>query len=369
MKKIVKLVYAFAMLGVMLYAVVGLGKNGGAQSPQSIISDVRSMIESGLSGLQSAVSKANTVSSGQPIPLLQGSVSTPSQDTAPVQAEGTSASDYAQTGMQRLSVYTYGRTLLNANEQAAYDRVQTGLVGMETSVSLESPLTPAAMQKVVQYLISDHAEVFYLGGTFMSYTSSGTGGTRQFTISFTYSYGQSTVAAMRERLRAAALSMTAQANGKSDLVKKELALHDALVEKCAYSVTAADNPSGYPQAFTAYGALVDGSAVCEGYAKAFKLLLDNTGLRSLYVTGTADSGSESGPHAWNMVYVGKWYQADATFDDPVYRTSSGKYVQTGRRDYTYFNFVSKTDHVLGTFDVEKPFSSDSENYAVMPGLG
>ncbi|MFT8889057.1 MAG: transglutaminase domain-containing protein [Ethanoligenens sp.] len=364
MRKIVKWIYAFSMLGVMLYAVVCF------KQPYTI----QSLLQTGLSGLQSAAGNVasswkNTVTSGQPIPTTQGIVSAPSQDTAPAQTTAAPSEDFAQTGMQGLKVYTYGRTLLNTGERAAYDQIQAGLVGVQTKVPVNSALSPTAMQKVVQYVIADHPEVFYLSGTSMSYIGAGGNGLRHFTISFSYSYDTGTVAAMRGKLRTAVLPILAQADTKTDMVKKELVLHDALVEACAYNIAAASNTSAYPQAFTAYGALVDGSAVCEGYAKAMKLLLDSAGLHSLYVTGTASSGGESGPHAWNMVYVGKWYQVDATFDDPVYQNSAGKYVQVEKKSYRYFNFISKADHVLGVFDSTAPFSSHSENYAVMPTLG
>lgn len=373
MRKIVKWVYACAILGVMLYAVVGLGSQNGFQNVHEIAGEIQSLFQNGVSGLHSAASDAasswqNAVSGRQPIPTTQGAISAPSQDAAPAQTTAAPSGDFAQTGMQGLSVYTYGRTLLTASERAAYDQIQTGLVAVQTKITVNSTVSPTDMQKVVQYVISDHPEAFYLNGTSMAYTGAGGSNSRRYTISFSYLYSADTIASMREKLREAVLPMLAKANTKTDPVKKELALHNALVEKCAYSTEAADNPSSYPQAFTAYGALVDGSAVCEGYAKALKLLLDSAGLHSLYVTGMANSGGESGPHAWNMVYVGKWYQVDATFDDPVYQTASGRYVQANHISYAYFNFVTKPDHVLGTFDSAKPFAADSENYVTMPTL-
>lgn len=40
----------------------------------------------------------------------------------------------------------------------------------------------------------------------------------------------------------------------------------------------------------AYGILVDGTAVCTGYARAFQLLASAMGLTSVMVTGEADGG-------------------------------------------------------------------------------
>lgn len=59
---------------------------------------------------------------------------------------------------------------------------------------------------------------------------------------------------------------------------------------------------------TAYGALVNKQAVCEGYAKAYKLLLNAMGIECDVVIN-AD-------HAWNVVCLdGEWYLVDVTNDD------------------------------------------------------
>ena len=60
------------------------------------------------------------------------------------------------------------------------------------------------------------------------------------------------------------------------------------------------------------GALLEGSAVCDGYAKTYALTL-----RKLGITGVLVTSKDIG-HAWNMVELdGNWYQVDCTWDDPV----------------------------------------------------
>lgn len=59
---------------------------------------------------------------------------------------------------------------------------------------------------------------------------------------------------------------------------------------------------------TAYGALVNKEAVCEGYAKAYKLLLNAMDIPCQVVINE--------DHAWNEVYLnGNWYVVDVTNDD------------------------------------------------------
>ena len=49
--------------------------------------------------------------------------------------------------------------------------------------------------------------------------------------------------------------------------ERELYLHDQLISLVEYHDEAEDHSSEYPMAFSAYGALVDGKAVCEGYSR------------------------------------------------------------------------------------------------------
>ena len=138
--------------------------------------------------------------------------------------------------------------------------------------------------------------------------------------------------------------------------QKEVALHDYLVDNCTYSFGSDKNDNEY----RAYGALVEGQAVCNGYAEAMALLLSCADVENRYVVGTVASGSRSvrkqeqegtegtvttnkkENHAWNQVKVnGTWYNLDATWDDPVGETPivSHAYFNLSdelmRRDHTW----------------------------------
>jgi|GEM_PF-384297 len=61
---------------------------------------------------------------------------------------------------------------------------------------------------------------------------------------------------------------------------------------------------------TAKGAFEKGVAVCDGYAYAFKSIMDHYGISCICV--------HNRDHMWNEVKLGsKWYFVDTTFDDPV----------------------------------------------------
>lgn len=81
----------------------------------------------------------------------------------------------------------------------------------------------------------------------------------------------------------------------------------------------------------AYGALVSRCAVCDGYAKAFKLIAEYLGFKSWVVSGSKkDLSALFVGHAWNIIeYNGKCYHIDATWDSNFYES-------LGTYSYAYF---------------------------------
>ncbi len=113
--------------------------------------------------------------------------------------------------------------------------------------------------------------------------------------------------------------------GDYDRVK---AVYDYICSNIVYDY---DNlyDSSYMTKFSAYGALCNGTAVCQGYAVLLYRMLLEAGVDCRVVTGSGNGGA----HAWNIVCLdGKYYNVDSTWD-------------AGRRNYAYFlkcdsNFTS-----------------------------
>ncbi len=69
---------------------------------------------------------------------------------------------------------------------------------------------------------------------------------------------------------------------------------------------------------SAYGALVYGKAVCEGYAKAFQAILNRLGIPCVCIPGYGQPNQSNSflPHMWNYVELdGVWYAVDVTWND------------------------------------------------------
>ncbi len=87
------------------------------------------------------------------------------------------------------------------------------------------------------------------------------------------------------------------------------ALHDYIVLNTRYEsrlgITAQDDATSR--------LLLEGIAVCDGYAHTYGLLLSMAGIENRFVIGKAD-GVE---HIWNLVKLqGQWTHIDPTYDDP-----------------------------------------------------
>ena len=92
-----------------------------------------------------------------------------------------------------------------------------------------------------------------------------------------------------------------------------LAFHDIMIADIEYAYDSSGNAESANWAHSIAGVFSDKkSAVCEGYAKAFSLLLNACDVENAYVTGS----SRGVGHAWNIVNLdGGWYWYDLTWDD------------------------------------------------------
>ena len=90
-------------------------------------------------------------------------------------------------------------------------------------------------------------------------------------------------------------------------VDKVMAVHDYLIDHIEYAYSHIVR--------RAYGALIEGKAVCQGYAQSFQKILSNLNIEGHTVIGWNIS-EKPVLHEWNRVKLdGKWYYIDLTWDD------------------------------------------------------
>lgn len=117
-------------------------------------------------------------------------------------------------------------------------------------------------------------------------------------------------------------------------------IHDYIIDSCEYNYNDMENNYNY----SAYGALIKGKAVCQGYALAFYRLAKEAGFDVRIAVS-----DEKGNHAWNVVRLGgKSYFVDCTWDDNDDEAAddSEKYLYF-LVDYTSLRAYDKgTEHTL-----------------------
>ena len=120
----------------------------------------------------------------------------------------------------------------------------------------------------------------------------------------------------------------------ADEFHRERQIHDSLLKQCAYAEGVTSVNDNW-ECFTAYGAIVGGLAVCEGYSKALQMLLIKSGIPCYVIRGDADGVK----HMWNLVRIGgDWYHLDSTWND------SGLNL-----NYEYFNLstdIISENHII-----------------------
>ncbi len=219
-----------------------------------------------------------------------------------------------------------GEVSLSATTQEDWERMQREIANkLEQRLSsftitnyLDASLSGEALENEITKLyfntLYDYPEDTYFVATSVGYGSSGQN------LYFEPVYLPVNTAAYTAAVDAAYTACISQ--GMTDL-EKVISAHDWLVTNCQYDPYIgtggkyiASDGTVYdedPLVYTSYGAFVNHNVVCQGYALAFKVLMDRAGIPCCYVKSDAMN------HAWNMVQLdGNWYHVDVTWDDSLY---------------------------------------------------
>ncbi len=216
--------------------------------------------------------------------------------------------------------------------------------------------TSEQMSHLFEVFFRDNPRFFYLDRTFSleGYDQGNQTVYNTFLLQFTMDTEQR-LRAIGELDRTMAAIFAACPRSNDDY-EVELYLHNHLLSSCVYDVEAASASSNeYANAYSAYGALVEGKAVCEGYAKAMQLLLTSASIPATVILGNAVEDNE--PHMWNVVTInGHDYYLDPTWND------DDGYIQ-----YTYFNVTTEMllrTHIPeeGSYTVDCTTVTDNYHY-------
>ena len=203
----------------------------------------------------------------------------------------------------------------------AVDMLTEGMENRQTSIavsletdanysSLNSKMFYAAMEEDGNPQHGDYLRWIWsnMRCSMTGYIDSDTGA---YFITYTYQITYKTTAAQETTLmnKVDTVLNNMDLNGKSDY-EKATAIHNYLCKNVAYDYTS--YASSYKLQYTAYAAMMNGTAVCQGYASLFYLMAGKAGLSSRIIAGLGNGGD----HAWNIVRLDNnlYYNLDATWD-------------------------------------------------------
>ncbi len=172
---------------------------------------------------------------------------------------------------------------------------------------------------------------------------------------------QADILAAVTEYNAALEAIKTRLSSATDNYTKILMANTYLCENVTYSFDADGTELGKKQIRTTYGAIVKKYAVCEGFARAFKAIMDTQNIPCVEVVGYVandNGGYES--HAWNYVQLNsKWYLVDSTLNSSA--TSQTKYFLLGSensKDHVESGEISNSGYevkypALATYDYGK----------------
>ena len=191
----------------------------------------------------------------------------------------------------------------------AYDQIVAGVEVAEATIFIYDGVHAISAEELVMVMDAyrrDYAHHFWIGNSY-SYSYNSTTCTKMV---MQYILTGSALEEARTAFEAAADAILAGLTPEMSEFERELYIHDALAKIITY--VEGDH------AHNAYGALVQGKAVCEGYAEALQYLLQRAGIQSFIALGASinPSTGQSEGHAWNYVRIdGKYYHVDLTWND------------------------------------------------------
>ena len=285
----------------------------------------------------------------------------PPQEEEPAPVVTPAKRDNATNKMYYYQLDIYGKMIYDR----VYDNIEklktgTYVVNFDTLFNdlLHEEGGDAVLEEAFQFgmnaLLFDHPEIFFLDITkmYMSTEITSFGPLKTYRVSIgnlegetylseTFFNEQSVnmVTEMLETIKSNVRGTVIEGN-TYDIVRT---VHDYLIDTMDY-----DKSLEKDNIYNIYGALINREAVCEGYAKSLKYILDDFGIPCVIVCGIGqNSNGDTESHAWNYVRIDEnWYALDATWDDPVIvgdgyvsQNVYTKYFLKGSRDF----FVDHTE--------------------------
>lgn len=197
--------------------------------------------------------------------------------------------------------------LADRKEKLILDRIGKALQNHESHIEVPTFMTPKRLEELLTESIEENPEWFMIQG-FKTMYSPVAG-----ILYPDYCFEKLTADDYLRRCSEIAQSLSTRALSKPQY-DQILIIHDLLSRNVQYAY-------GTNREFHCIvGPLLQKQAVCEGFAKAFKYLMDGLQIPCLVISGTGynQGRGTTESHAWNLVQIdGNWLHVDVTFDTTI----------------------------------------------------
>lgn len=234
---------------------------------------------------------------------------------------------------------------LNKDQQRAYYAMKEGLLNLQDSFAVPM-LSEKELADIYFMIRMDCPEIFYSVTFSYRYYADST------VVEMTpkYLFSKDKIREHRQAMESRVKKLVRQAAGL-DEKGKEIFIHDFIVKNVKYDKLKKE------YSHEIIGALGNGVAVCEGMAKAVKILCDELDIWCIIALSEAnpDKGIKY-RHAWNVVRIGgQYYHLDATFDNTLSRDDTVRYDYVNLSDKQIFR-----DHEPVIWKI--PVCSDQDHF-------
>lgn len=258
----------------------------------------------------------------------------------------------------------YGRESLSARMKEQYDILLNGIRNFKEEITVNVPLSEiggsaSGIGSLITMLRDDYPEIFWIPMQYgYSYFSD-----RVTAVSLDYVYTKSDAQQKQKQIEAKADRILAGLSSSAGDYEKSKYIYEQLIFAVQYPETVPSYSEAAAYLWDITGVFLKGTAVCEGYSRAYQYLMNRAGLQCTVQQGNANGEA----HMWNAARIeGSWVQTDATWGDPIISGRDPKYIS-----YEYLNITDaqmRADHTYTAEPYGHACTDDTKNYFVKEDL-
>lgn len=215
------------------------------------------------------------------------------------------------------ATYRAHRQALGEHDRHLYDAIDQAVARFEGDVLLPAAGTFGHAFDLYQMVAHDVCDYVHLSCSAHGSVDDASGDVR---LALEYRMSAHEVQWVQHQMERRAARLLRGIDRSASQAEIALQVHDALLRDFSFDKDCHDE-EGHDDAHFACGALLGRCAVCDGYARAYKYLLDRMGIRSAVVWGQAGRRGDRENHAWAVVDMSdavgaspRWRNVDITWD-------------------------------------------------------